>query len=241
MKKTNILILALALLLSETAFAQWGSIGRAIKQEVKQEVKKEVRQSVNNSTVLSDKVSIQRIPASVEEFQALQAELGTTPEGCIMLQLVAMEMYRRDRNVGLECLTLNNTETNLSFVTSRLKEIFREGDSYARPYLVSTYFKGAKPSNGYNPEKPYTIRVRRNPAYPNDERSQSLKGYVKYFQVYSDGYDTAASRWCSRKATPTIVCRTAPTSTSNARKWTLTPPTTGTDWIKKKKQTHVET
>ena len=107
-----------------------------------------------------------------------------------MLQLVAMEMYRRDRAVGQECLKLNNTTTNLTYVTNRLKEIFRENDSYARPYLVSSFFKGAKPSNGYNPQKPYTIQVRRNPAHPEDERSQMLKGYVKYMQVYSDGYDT---------------------------------------------------
>ncbi len=187
MKKHNILlILALSLFFCETSFAQWGSVNRAIRQGVREGI----REGARNSTVGSDEVSIEKIPSTVAEFQALQSELGTTPEGCIMLQLVAMEMYRRDRNVGLECLTLNNTETNLSFVTSRLKEIFREGDSYARPHLVSTYFKGAKPSNGFNPEKPYTIQVRRNPAYPNDERSQSLKGYVKYFQVYSDGYDT---------------------------------------------------
>lgn len=187
MKKQNILlILALSLFFCDTSFAQWGSVNRAIRQGVREGI----REGARNSTVGSDEVSIEKIPTTVAEFQALQAELGTTPEGCIMLQLVAMEMYRRDRNVGLECLTLNNTETNLSFVTSRLKEIFREGDSYARPHLVSTYFKGAKPSNGFNPEKPYTIQVRRNPAYPNDERSQSLKGYVKYFQVYSDGYDT---------------------------------------------------
>jgi len=134
--------------------------------------------------------SINSIPTSLEEFQALQSELGTTPEGCIMLQLVAMEMYRRDKKVGQECLKLNNTDTNLFSVTSRLKEIFRENDSYARPYLVSSFFKGAKPSNGYNPQKPYTIQVRRNPAHPDDERSQMLKGYVKYMQVYSDGYDT---------------------------------------------------
>ena len=134
--------------------------------------------------------SINSIPTSLEEFQALQSELGTTPEGCIMLQLVAMEMYRRDRTVGRECLKLNNTDTNLTYVTNRLKEIFRENDSYARPYLVSSFFKGAKPSNGYNPQKPYTIQVRRNPAHPEDERSQMLKGYVKYMQVYSDGYDT---------------------------------------------------
>jgi hypothetical protein len=185
MKKHNIILAItcfVAMSISLTANAQFGSIGRAVKQGVKE--------SANKSTAFSDKVSIEKIPATLEEFQALQAELGTTPEGCIMLQLVAMEMYRRDKNVGTECLRLNNTDTNLSYVTSRLKEIFREGDSYARPYLVSTYFEGAKPSNGYNPKKPYTIRVRRNPAYPNDERSQALKGYVKYFQVYSDGYDT---------------------------------------------------
>lgn len=185
MKMRNIITVTacfLALSFSVTANAQIGGIGRVIKQGVKEGVK--------NSTVLSDKVNIEKIPATLEEFQALQAELGTTPEGCIMLQLVAMEMYRRDRNVGTECLRLNNTETNLSYVTNRLKEIFREGDSYARPYLVSSFFKGAKPSNGYNPEKPYTIQVRRDPARPNDERSQSLKGYVKHLQVYSDGYDT---------------------------------------------------
>ena len=146
--------------------------------------------SLNFNVSAQNTCSIEKIPATLEEFQTLQTELGTTPEGCIMLQLVAMEMYRHDRTVGLECLRLNNTDTNLSSVTSRLKEIFRENDSYARPYLVSSFFVGAKPSNGYNPEKPYTIQVRRNPVYPEDERSQMLKGYVKHMQVYSDGYDT---------------------------------------------------
>lgn len=144
----------------------------------------------NTLNAQNNQVSIEKIPATLEEFQALQAELGTSPEGCIMLQLVAMEMYRRDRTVGLECLKLNNTSTNLTSVTNRLKEIFRENDTYARPYLVSSFFKGAKPSNGYNPEKPYTIEVRRDPTRPEDERSQMLKGYVKHLQVYSDGYDT---------------------------------------------------
>ena len=184
MKKSNLftaMALAVAMLLGITsAQAQFGRLGNKIKSNA----------TTVASNATSQTVSIEKIPATVEEFKALQAELGTTPEGCIMLQLVAMEMYRRDKNVGTECLTLNNTSINLSSVTSRLKEIFRENDSYARPYLVSSFFKGAKPSNGYNPTKPYTIEVRRNPAHPNDERSQSLRGYVKYFQVYSDGYDT---------------------------------------------------
>ena len=123
------------------------------------------------SKAINDKVSIEKIPATLEEFQALQAELGTTPEGCIMLQLAAMEMYRRDRNVGLECLRLNNTDTNLSSVQRRLNELFRENDSYARPYLVAACFKGATPANGYNPTKPFTIELRKDPNR-QDERSQ---------------------------------------------------------------------
>lgn len=142
------------------------------------------------SKVQDGKVSIEAIPTTLDEFKALQAELGTTPEGCIMLQLVAMEMYRRDKNVGRECLNLNNTSTNLTSVTRRLDELYRPNDSYSRPYLVSSCFKGATPANGYNPNKPFTIEVRRDPVRPNDERSQMLRGYVKYFQLYSDGWDT---------------------------------------------------
>ncbi|MBQ6770193.1 MAG: hypothetical protein IJP44_04345 [Bacteroidales bacterium] len=173
MKKKNILLtLACIVAMSFSANAQLGNV---LKNAA--------------SKAFSDKVSIEKIPATLEEFQALQAELGTTPEGCIMLQLVAMEMYRRDQNIGTECLRLNNTDTNLSDMKRRLNELFRENDSYARPYLVSAMFKGAKPSNGYNPEKPYTIQLRKDPT-KSDERSQMLKGYVKHYQLYSDGYDT---------------------------------------------------
>jgi len=183
MKKRNIIVVItcfVALSISFTANAQFGGIGKAIKQGV----------SNASSKATSEQVRIEKIPTTLEEFQTLQARLGTTPEGCVMLQLVAMEMYRRDSNVGTECLRLSNTDTNLNDVINRLKEIFREGDSYARPYLVSTFFHGAKPSNGYNPYKPYTIHVRRDPTRTEDERSQMLKGYVKHMQVYSDGYDT---------------------------------------------------
>lgn len=182
MKKHNFITVIVFLMVMSfglTANAQLGGIGKAIKQGATNVASK----------ALSDKVSIEKIPTTLEEFQALQAELGTSPEGCIMLQLVAMEMYRRDRNVGTECLRLNNTDTNLSSMTRRLNELYRENDTYARPYLVSSCFKGAKPSNGYNPEKPYTIQVRKDPT-KSDERSQMLKGYVKHLQLYSDGYDT---------------------------------------------------
>ncbi len=134
-------------------------------------------------------VSIGAIPTTEKEFDALQAQLGTTPEGCIALQLVAMQMYQNNPKVGLACLQKNNTETNLPSVERRLKEIFRKNDSYARMHLVATYFNGATVENGFNPTFPYAITVRKNANAP-DEKSQSLKGYVKHYQVYSEGYDT---------------------------------------------------
>ena len=181
MKKTRLfLAMAFALVLGvSTSSAQMRDIRNVINSGAENITTK----------AMADNVSIEKIPTTFEEFQSLQAELGTTPEGCVMLQLVAMEMYRRDKNVGLQFLTINNTDTNLSSVTRRLNELYRENDSYARPYLVSSCFKGAKPSNGYNPNKPYTIEVRKDPT-KNDERSQMLKGYVKHMQVYSNGYDT---------------------------------------------------
>lgn len=134
-------------------------------------------------------VSISHIPTTVEEFEALQAQLGTTPEGAVMLQLVAFEMYRNDKIVGAECVKLNNTDTNIPSVMRRLPEIFRQNDSYARPHLVATYFKGSTPQNGFNPAKPYTVEVRSHKTRQY-ERSQSLKGYVLYLEVYSSGYDS---------------------------------------------------
>ena len=134
-------------------------------------------------------VTIGAIPTTVAEFDELQAELGTTPEGCIALQLVAMQMYQNDPKVGKICLKKNNTSTNLPSIERRLPEIFRKHDTYARMHLVATYLNGATVENGFNPDFPYTITVRKTPN-KEDSKSQSLKGYVKYYQVYSEGYDT---------------------------------------------------
>ena len=184
MKKTNLLTtLALPVIMVFGASSANAQIGNNLNKQTE-------TSTGAVSKVQDGKVSIEAIPATLDEFKALQTELGTSPEGCIMLQLVAMEMYRRDKEIGRECLSLNNTTTNLTSVTSRLNELYRQNDSYARPYLVSSCFKGATPANGYNPNKPYTIEVRRDPVRPDDQRSQMLRGYVKYYQLYSDGYDT---------------------------------------------------
>lgn len=145
-----------------------------------------------NAAPIVDKdgiVTIGAIPTTEAEFDALQARLGTAPEGCIALQLVAMEMYKNDPKVGAACLKKNNTSTNYMIVEGRLKELYRKNDSYARMHLVATSFNGATVENGFNPTFPYAITTRKT-ANKADEKSQSLKGYVKHYQVYSEGYDS---------------------------------------------------
>ncbi len=108
-------------------------------------------------------VTFDRIPRTLEEFEDAQRILGKEPYGAIALELMAMEMFRRDRKVGEKCLHLANTRTNFISIYSRLKELFREGDGYARPYQVASFLKGASYENGYNPTEPYTVKFRVSP------------------------------------------------------------------------------
>ena len=45
----------------------------------------------------NSKVTFTGIPASIDEFRQLQQTLGTEPQGAVALQVMAFEMYRRDR------------------------------------------------------------------------------------------------------------------------------------------------
>lgn len=146
--------------------------------------------SAGISKVREKSVKIDAIPQSVDEFVKMQSEVAQTPEGAVMMVIVSMEMYRQNHQVGEECIRLANTDTNFGSMFRRVKELYNDGDAYyGRPYQAAAFFKGAKPENAYNPTKPYTIHVRPNPTR-KDERSTSLRGYVKFLQVYSDGFDT---------------------------------------------------
>lgn len=137
-------------------------------------------------------VTFDRFPQNVAEFNFALNELGQEPQGAVVLMLMAMELYRNDSIAGVECLKEINTDTNLPGAMRQIKEKLRPNnpnDSYARPYLVAAFMQGATPENGYNPPTPYKVKVRTNPVIGYQE-SNTLKGYVLYLQVESQGYDT---------------------------------------------------
>lgn len=134
-------------------------------------------------------LSIDRMPADYEEFVTLQNEVAQTPEGAVMMEIVAMEMYYRSPELGKKCLALANTEINVNFMVRRMSDLAVPEEQSGRPYQPAIFFSGATPMNGYNPTSPYTIQVRTSKVHKY-EKSQSLRGYLLYLDIFSEGFDT---------------------------------------------------
>ena len=137
----------------------------------------------------SSKVTFTGIPANLEEFKQVRQTLGKEPQGAVALQVMAFEMYRRDRAVGEQALKLNNTTTNFNSTIERLKEMMGKDKFYARPYLAAALLQGAKNTNAYTPKYPYEAKIQVNPVSKYQE-SEILDGTVIYLQVISEGWDT---------------------------------------------------
>ena len=133
-------------------------------------------------------ISFNRFPATVQEFQEVRNKIGGEPHGAVALQVMAYEMYRRDKKTGEECIRMNNVLNNVLTPVGRLKELFGNDFSYARPYQIAALLKGAKPENGYNPTKPYTIEVRvsKGNSY---QYSHDYQTNVLYLEVITGGKD----------------------------------------------------
>lgn len=133
-------------------------------------------------------VSFNRFPKTVAEFKEVREKIGGEPHGAVALQIMAYEMYRRDRTIGEECVKLNNLTNNVTLPLSRLRELFGTDVNYARPYQMAAMLKGATPENGYNPTKPYTIEVRVSAGNPY-QYSSIYQTNVLYLQLLTQGRD----------------------------------------------------
>lgn len=138
-------------------------------------------------------VQFSRFPTSIEEFKELQRTLGKEPQGAIALEIMAFEMYRREKDMGVECLKLNNTHNNVVSVINRLRELYRLNDSYARPYQAAAFLKGASPANGYSPSTPYTVEVRVSPV-TKYQPATDYGSTMLFIDINSNGHD---SNWKS--------------------------------------------
>ena len=117
----------------------------------------------NDGDVPTGTVTFTHFPATLREFKTLQSQLlGTSQPGTLALNLMAFEMYRRDRSIGQKCIEACNLSANAKSVINNLKEKFpqqrgEQTDSYQQPYLVASFLVGATQENKYQPEYPYKV------------------------------------------------------------------------------------
>ena len=134
-------------------------------------------------------VDFDKFPSSLAEWKRMQKQLGTTPQGAAVLQIMAFELYRNNRADGEAALRLNNTSTNYNSTVGRLREIMGKDQYYARPYIAWAMLQGTTPENGYRVPAPYTVSLKVDPNKRYQE-SQLLKGTVIYLLINSKGWDT---------------------------------------------------
>ncbi|MDO4695495.1 MAG: hypothetical protein Q4A53_01965, partial [Porphyromonas sp.] len=105
----------------------------------------------------SGSVSFNRFPASVEEFRDVRNQIAKTPHGAAALNIMALEMYRRNPQIGQQCLEIMGTKDYIHPQGSLMNKL---KGGHKKPYQYAAYLDGARYDNGYNPTKPYTIRVK---------------------------------------------------------------------------------
>ena len=116
-------------------------------------------------------IIIQKIPESLQEFEALAAG-QRTPEKISALFLCALSLFDRNMADGVSAMNLLRgpkpmTPYDAQFLRDRLR---------GKAYLPLAYFAGATPENGYTPRTPYRLNVLADP------RPQDLEpGYLRVF------------------------------------------------------------
>ena len=115
--------------------------------------------------------TIQKIPQSLQEFEALVGTLET-PEKTCALYLCALTLFDKDKAAGTAAMNLLRgprpmTPYDIQFLRDRLS---------GKSYLPLAYFEGATPENGYKPNVPYVLNVAEDPKSQDTE-----EGYLRVF------------------------------------------------------------
>ncbi|MBO4476364.1 MAG: hypothetical protein J5737_06560 [Bacteroidales bacterium] len=147
-----------------------------------------------DETATEGTVTFTHFPATKREFQFLQSELlGQSQPGTLALELMAFEVFRRDRAKGKKCVEMCTVSAYAKQVISNLEQKFPErrgdtGDSYWQPYLVASFLAGATQENKYQPEYPYKLSFTYSTNTPNQgEESYTFGGHVYHWVTTRGG------------------------------------------------------
>jgi len=118
-------------------------------------------------------ITIQKLPTSVEELQALPEASLQDCYGTVALAIAVLCNYEADPAGTIAMLdVLRGPDPMSAYGKQFLRDRLR-----GKAYKPRSFFKGATPENGYTPSQPYTITVTSN-RYSFDEENWATL-YVK--------------------------------------------------------------
>jgi hypothetical protein len=150
-----------------------------------------ISESVFDEDSSQTTVSINRIPHTLIKFLELRDQIAHTPQGAIVMMIVALRIYQQYPVEGMKCLTANctypligqapnnpgayqgNAMNNITTLKHRLNEL---------SHLPLIYYAGASPQNKYTPQAPpYQVELFANPhSYiASNDGTMRIKLFVK--------------------------------------------------------------
>ncbi len=142
--------------------------------------------------VNSQTVKIEKKPKTIEEFIKLRNEIAVKPEGGAAMFLLALKIYKVNKEFGKKCLVVTvkkgslikgNIYKGYQLFKSDMQLIERQIES--KYGLIDSYIKGSGPENKYTVKLPYIYEFTTNP-YSGDPASGSYKILVKCSGADSD-------------------------------------------------------
>lgn len=125
------------------------------------------------------KAEFDELPTTLDKLRALPQAGLQEPHFAAALLIPSLCLWPINKNVALEMIRFLKGPQALSirenqFINDRLRD---------KAYLPFSYFEGATPENGYEPSRPYTVKVFTVPA------SFDETGYAKLY-LKSSGADS---------------------------------------------------
>lgn len=161
---------------------------RTSTQKLKKGVEDGISKGVTKAMMKKEDVTFQKLPQNLDELMVCEGSDLKSPFKTAAFMIAALNVYVNDKENGIKMIDYLNGPENVSTIAVQNYD-FKLGDI---PYVVRSYFKGAKPENDYTPDVPYVVHVEENPySYQNE-------GYCTLY-VDCGGADSARQIFMRKK------------------------------------------
>lgn len=140
--------------------------------KLKSNAKSGLASSISNLGNKTEVITINALPESLSEMQALPEASLDSPFKTAALTVCALCAFAADEHIGTDMLNfLRGPRPLTGYDISFMKDRFRGN----RTYIPFSYFEGAVPGNDYTPSEPFKITIQ------STSHSNDTEGYVKLF------------------------------------------------------------